>query len=459
VLGGLKNKIASYRYFILGLLLIVCLLSQSFVPSWSGSLTFDEESKLTKSKDTENQVLPRTIMIDPHSLVNMKQMVKNQNDSHVQDFLKKIIREADSILDERPKSVTEKNEFPPNGTKHDFFALARYEWPNPNTTDGLPYVSRDGHTNPETFLIRDKWYIEEMVKRVMILALASYFTDDSKYTSKAEQLLQVWFLNNDTNMNPSLNYGQYERGKGRLNPSGVMDAHDIPYLVDAVGLLELSPKWNNSVKDGLHQWFTNYLYWLMNNDLAQREGQRKNNHGTYYLVQVAAIAYFVNKPEITKDVLTSIMQPLTSAPLEDVSKLITVKINPDGTQPFEIRRANSLHYHIFNLYGLILLARIGDAVGVDLWNYQIQGTGVRKALDFVIPYAFDTKSWPYSQIMDLEDDDLSFLQGAICHAAFRYDDESYIQAFRSLGTQNLTANFQDLVCGLQINYIDNDSKN
>lgn len=449
----------SYRYFILGLLFIICLLTQSVVPSWSFSLTSEEESKLTDSKVTETRVLPRTIMIDPYSLVKMKQMVTNQNDSYAQDFLKKVVSEADSILDERPKSVTDKNQIPPNGTKHDFFALARYEWPNPNTPDGLPYVSRDGHTNPETFLIRDKWYIEEMVKRVMILALASYFTDDSKYTTKAEQLLQVWFLDNDTYMNPSLNYGQYERGKGRLNPSGVMDSHDLPYLVDAVGLLEVSPKWNKSIKHGLEQWFTNYLYWLMNSDLAQREGQRKNNHGTYYLVQVSAIAYFVNKPEITKDVLTSTMQSLTSAPLEDVSKLIAIKINPDGTQPFEIRRANSLHYHIFNLYGLILLARIGDAVGVDLWNFQTQGTGLRKALDLVIPYALDAKPWPYSQIMELEDDDLSFLQGAICHAAFRYDDEFYIRVYRSLGTQNLTSNSQDLVCGLQINYTDNHTKN
>lgn len=437
---------------------VTCLLSQSIVPSWSFSIN-SEDKKFPNNTATvfEDQLLPRTVIIDPHTLVKMKQRVVNQSDSIAQDFLKKIIDEADSVLVERPKSVTEKNQFPPNGTKHDFFALARYEWPNPNTPDGLPYVSRDGHTNPETLLIRDKWYIEEMVKRVMILALASYFTDNPKYTSKAEELLRVWFLNNETYMNPSLNYGQYERGKGRLNPSGVMDAHDLPYLVDAVGMLELSPKWNKSVKHGLELWFTKYLYWLMNSDLAQREGQRKNNHGTYYTVQVSAIAYFVNKPEITKDVLTSTMQHLTSAHLEDVSKLITVKINPDGTQPFEIRRANSLHYHIFNLYGLVLLARIGDLVGVDLWNYQIQGTGLRKALDFVIPYALDTQTWPYSQIMPLEDDDLSFLQGTVCHATFRYDDESYLQVYRSLDTQNLTANFQDIVCDLQIKYIDSAS--
>jgi hypothetical protein len=96
-------------------------------------------------------------------------------------------------------------------------------------------------------------------------------------------------------------------------------------------------------------------------------------------------------------------------------------------------------------------------VRVDLWNYQIQDTGLKKALDFVIPYSLDTQSWPYSQIMPLEDDDLSFLKGTVCHATFRYDDESYLQAYRTLEAQNLTANFQDIVCDLQIKYIDNAS--
>ena len=48
----------------------------------------------------------------------------------------------------------------------------------------------------------------------------------------------MWFLDNGTYMEPSLKYGQFERGKGRMNPSGIMDAHDLPYLIDAIGMLE-----------------------------------------------------------------------------------------------------------------------------------------------------------------------------------------------------------------------------
>src|SRR5438093_11687536 len=321
------------------------MLSQCFVPSWSITVFSDEkESIKSNTPIIEGQVLPRAIILDPHELVKVKQLVAmKQNDSNVKHFLEKIITEADSVLLKRPISVTEKTEFPPNGTKHDFFALARYEWPNPKTPDGLPYISRDGHTNPETLLIKDKKYIEEMVNRVIMLALASYFTDNPKYALKAEELLRVWFLDNDTYMNPNLKYGQFERGKDKLNPSGIMDARDLPLLLEAVGMLELSPKWSKSVQAGLEQWFSKYLDWLLNSDVAKREGQRMNNHGTYYTVQASAIAFFVNRLDITEKLLKSTMQDLSSAPLEDVSRLIAVKINPDGTQPFEIRRADSLH--------------------------------------------------------------------------------------------------------------------
>jgi hypothetical protein len=293
----------------------------------------------------------------------------------------------------------------------------------------------------------------------MILALASYFTDNPKYALKAQELLRVWFLDKDTYMEPSLKYGDFERGKGRLNPSGIIGAHHLAHLVDAIGMLELSPKWSKSVQEGLQQWFSKYLDWLLNSDLGKREGQRANNHGTYYAVQVSAIAFFVNKPDFTKELLESTMQDLSNAPLEDVSRLVAVKINPDGTQPFEIGRASSLHYHLYNLYGLVLLARIGDHVGVDLWNYQIHGGSIRKALDFIIPYALGNQTWPYSKIKGSSYEDLSFLKGIVCQAILHYGGQSYLQVYRSLEAKNLSLKFQDSVCDIHIKYIDTGLKN
>ena len=447
---------SEYRNLVIAVVISISIINQSALPGRSIS---DSEANNPANPQTiiEGEKLPRTIILDPHEMLKMKQAIMKQNNSIAQDFIKTIITEADSVLLKRPISVTEKTELPPDGTKHDYFALASYEWPNPNTPNGLPYVSRDGQTNPETLLIKDRKYLEEMVDRVMILALASYFTDNPKYALKAQELLRVWFLDNDTYMNPSLKYGDFERGKGRLNPSGIIGAHHLAQLVDAIGMLELSPKWSKSVQEGLQQWFSKYLDWLLNSDLGKREGQRANNHGTYYAVQLSAIAFLLNKPDITKQLLKSTMEDLINAPMENVSRLINVKINPDGTQPFEIGRADSLHYHIWNLYGLVQLARMGDQLGVDLWNYQIHNTGIRKALDFIIPYALGNQTWPYSKIKALSHDDLSFLKGIVCQAVLHYNNQSYMQVYRSLEAKNLPLKFQDSVCDIHIKYIDSGS--
>ncbi|WP_409013242.1 alginate lyase family protein [Dyadobacter sp. CY343] len=37
--------------------------------------------------------------------------------------------------------------------------------------------------------------------------LAWYFTNESKYSEHAAQLLRVWFLDEMTKMNPNLNFG------------------------------------------------------------------------------------------------------------------------------------------------------------------------------------------------------------------------------------------------------------
>ena len=448
---------SKYTTLLMAIVFLTSVSNQSILSSWSisdsnvGSGVKNVE--LLNESIKEEQKLPRTLILDPHELVKMKQVIAKGNNSIAEEYLKRIITIADSVLIKRPISVTEKSEVPPNGTKHDYFALASYEWPNPNTTNGLPYVSRDGFINPETLSIKDIGYIEEMADRVLILALANYFTENPKYAQKAEELLRVWFLNNDTYMNPSIKYGDFERGKGRLNPSGIIGAHRFAQLVDAIGLLELSPTWNESTQSGLEQWFSKYLDWLLNSDQAKLEGQRKNNHGTYYTVQAAAIANFLNRSDITRQLLLSSMEDLSNAPLEDVSRLITVKINPDGSQPFEINRANSLHYHIWNLYGLIQLASMADQMGIDLWNYQIHGTGIRKAVDFIVPYVMDNQSWPYGRVNHLTTDDFGYLRGIVCQAALHYNDKSYIQDYRSIEAKNLTLNYQDFICDLHTKYI------
>ena len=52
-----------------------------------------------------------------------------------------------------------------------------------------------------------------------------------------------------------------------------------------------------------------------------------------------------------------------------------------------------------NLRGLLQLAHLGRQVGVDLCSAQTpDGRSIRKALDFLAPYAKGERKWPYQQI-------------------------------------------------------------
>ena len=104
-------------------------------------------------------------------------------------------------------------QLPPTDNKHDYLSLSPYYWPDPTKPNGLPYIIHAGIVNPQVYSIPDKQNLEDMVHRTKVLSLAYRFTNNPTYASKAAKLLQVWFLDNDTHMNPNLQYAEMVTGK------------------------------------------------------------------------------------------------------------------------------------------------------------------------------------------------------------------------------------------------------
>ena len=124
--------------------------------------------------------------------------------------------------------------------------------------------------------------------------------------------------------------------------------------------------------------------------------------------------------------------------------MIVVRINPDGSQPFELERTTSLHYSVYNLLGLFQLAKLGDRIGIDMWNYEVHGAGLKKALDFILPYALDKIPWPYKQIQPPIKEELAKLS---CQAIQHYQDNPlYVEAYRSVDTSDLTPDLNYSIC-------------
>jgi len=155
-------------------------------------------SEQVSTTKISSQVLPNLVMFDLPSLEELD----DDNNHMLLESVKELVDQADFFLTKEPGSVMEKEKNPPSGNKHDFFSLARFWWPDNTKKDLMPYVYRDGVFNPEVYSMPDRKNIHDMIYRVKILSLAYYLTSNTLYASKATELLRVWFLNNDTQMNP-----------------------------------------------------------------------------------------------------------------------------------------------------------------------------------------------------------------------------------------------------------------
>lgn len=344
---------------------------------------------------------------------------KRTGDAEFKQLFAKVEREAQKAIKAEFRSVMAKSAAPPSGDKHDYMSQAPYFWKDPSKKDGLPYIRRDGEKNPEIDSITDHEALSDLINAVEYLSLAYYFTGKQEYADRAAVLLRMWFIDAKTKMNPNLEYAQFVPGQSTGRSFGIIETRGLTRLVDSVGLLEGSKAWTKADQTGVESWFAKFLDWLQTSKHGTEEANAKNNHGTWYDVQVASFALFVGKTDIAKKLLESAKQ-----------KRIATQIEPDGSQPHELARTRSLSYSTMNLEAFILLAKLGESVNVDLWNYSTKdGRNIRKAIDFVQPYASGDKKWTKQQIVEFETERLN---AVVRLAVGKYDDAAFKKMASSL---------------------------
>lgn len=303
-----------------------------------------------------------------------------------------LLREADRLLDTELLSVMQKERIPVSGDKHDYTSLARYTWPDPSKPDGLPYITRDGVSNPELEKY-DRVPLGRMADRVTTLALAWYFSGEARYADKAVAQLRTWFLAPESRMNPHLEYAQIVPGrydnKGRSY--GVLDSYSFVEMLDAVALLEGSKHFPQQDARALKAWFSELLDWILTSPQGQGEIAAKNNHGTACDAQIVAFALYTGRHDVARAFLEALP-----------AKRTFKQIEPDGRQPEELRRTLAFGYSQYNLTHYIDLFRMAGKLGMSPDKaLSDDGRSFYKAMDFLAAYVGKpVEAWPYQQISE-----------------------------------------------------------
>ena len=313
-------------------------------------------------------------------------------------------------------TVVDKVRPSPTGDAHDYVSYGRYWWPNPASTNGLPFIQRDGHPNREQMAFGDEERLSRMVDTVETLAHVWHLEHREDCARRAGEWIRAWFVTPATRVNPSFEYAQIRLGRdgNHGSNSGLIDMHRFIRLIDALRLLHGSPAFMGNDEATVHQWFSDYLLWLTTSKNGKREHNAPNNHGSWYLGQIIAIARYLDREEDARQFAR-----------EDFAR-IRSQFAPDGSQPFELVRSDSLGYCAFNLEAQFCAAKLAAPLGVDLWHYEgTNGPSLRRGIEFLRPYNAAPETWPHSQLKQLKP---GFLQPLLDQAARIWPPESSPEA-------------------------------
>ncbi len=336
-----------------------------------------------------------------------------------------LLRKADKILDKENPTVVNKTIETPTKDKNDYLSISRYWWPDESKEKGLPWVRKDGETNPDTQTDAvDRKRLSRMSNYVSTLSLAYFLSEDEKYAKKCVSVVKTWFINPRTRMNPHLRYAQSVPGIDKSRRAGILDGREIPLKVlDGVTLISSSDYWKDKDNEEFSKWLNDYMNWLSYSDIGLQGAEQPNNHGSWYYYQLAALAYY------NKDI------KIINRVVKKTKEMFKEQLDENGGQTHELKRTRSFFYSCFNLDAITRIAIIAEKAGMPIWDYKSEDgeKGIEKALDFVLPVVYNGE-WKYKT---KKKDDKTCLAPVLMRVTKRLDNDKYKEALELLINESI----------------------
>jgi hypothetical protein len=275
-------------------------------------------------------------------------------------------------------------------------------------------------SNPNNF-VEHRRYLMRLSVQVPALVAAWKLTHQPRYAKHAAKHLRAWFVDPETRMNPSLLYSQAIHGRFTGRGIGIIDTIHLVEVARAIELLAdataLPP---NDIK-AVKQWFADYLNWMTTHKYGIDEREAKNNHGTCWVMQVAAFARLTGNEELLgycRDRFKTVIVPN--------------QIALDGGFPEELRRTKPYAYSLFNLEAMATICQLLSTSNDNLWTFQTSdGRGMKRAMEFMFPFIRDKKTWARPADV-MYDERWPMRQNSLLFAGIALDRPDYVALWRTL---------------------------
>lgn len=343
------------------------------------------------------------------------------------DWLKEavIVRRADILakaawaMQQQPVTVTAFRCERSAGGLNDFYSEGDYWWPNPVHADS-PYIQKDGQTNPENFVA----HRQAMVRFSRVagaLAAAYVASGDKKYLAHALAHVRAWFITPATRMNPHLLYAQAIKGRATGRGIGIIDTVHFLEVAQALRIMEKAGAIPPADLVAVKEWFAAYLKWMTEHKYGIDEMNAANNHGTCWVMQVAAFSKFLDNKQWQEFCINRYKEVLLPRQMAD-----------NGSFPQELRRTKPYGYMLFNLDAMATVCQILSNPGNDLWKYtDSTGKTIAKGIAYMYPYVNDKNTWPFAK------DVMYWEQWPVAHpfllfGAAAYNNKDYFNLWQRL---------------------------
>lgn len=301
-----------------------------------------------------------------------------------------MIAAAEKRMQELIPLITDKEVLPPSGDSRDYTSLAEDYRPNPAFSGSTSYVKRKEEMNPEKWdeTRYDARRLVTMADTAKDLARGYAMTGRKAYAERALALTRAWFIDGTTRMNPRLSYAHLIPGRFEGQSTGIMETVKLIDVVDALYLLRdccSKEEW-----ESYQHWFGAYSDWLLTSELGKEADATDNHYGLWYDAEVCVFAHFAGNEEPAQNILSDVPE-----------KRMAVQIAEDGALPMELKGTRPLDDSLQTLRAYLTLARVGEELGVNLYDAKSSnGRSLKLAIDYILPYLKGEKTMQDKELDD-----------------------------------------------------------